>query len=335
MTQNYANQEVSYLVIGAGIAGLSAAQALQNAGHRVQVLDKGRGVGGRMATRRIEAGVFDHGAQYFSVRDTRFQEMVTRWQGEGVVQEWARGFPAADGGQKTLGSPRYRGAPGMTGIPKALAEGLDIHLSSRVEAVSVRDGLWEARTDSGEVFRGEALILTPPVPQSLLLLKKGAFDLPSQIDRELQRVSYHPCIALLILLEKPAQIPAPGGVRVREGALRWIADNQQKGVSPDAPAVTIHASPDFSRQAWDFEDKKILDRLLAEAGPWIQGPVRAFQIQRWRYAQPVDSYPSPEVVRFGPPLIFAGDAFRGGRVEGAALSGLDAADWLIQQSVVS
>ncbi|MDP3490273.1 MAG: FAD-dependent oxidoreductase, partial [Phenylobacterium sp.] len=41
-------------IIGAGMAGLSCAEALSDAGHAVQVLDKGRGPGGRMSTRRIE-----------------------------------------------------------------------------------------------------------------------------------------------------------------------------------------------------------------------------------------------------------------------------------------
>ena len=80
------NRGLSCLVIGAGIAGLIAARALRAAGHRVLVLDKGRGVGGRMATRRIEGGVFDHGAQFVTVRDPRFQQIVEGWQAKGVVK---------------------------------------------------------------------------------------------------------------------------------------------------------------------------------------------------------------------------------------------------------
>ncbi|MSO32728.1 MAG: FAD-dependent oxidoreductase, partial [Ilumatobacteraceae bacterium] len=56
------------VVVGAGIAGLTAARALSHAGHSVIVLDKGRSVGGRMATRRIGDATVDHGAQFFTVR---------------------------------------------------------------------------------------------------------------------------------------------------------------------------------------------------------------------------------------------------------------------------
>ena len=62
----------SCVVVGAGISGLLAAQELTAAGWRVVVLDKGRGVGGRMATRRVGDGTFDHGAQFFTVRGERF-----------------------------------------------------------------------------------------------------------------------------------------------------------------------------------------------------------------------------------------------------------------------
>ena len=330
MTEKYANQEVSYLIIGAGIAGLTAAQRLQSAGFGVRVVDKGRGVGGRMATRRVAEGVFDHGAQFFSVRDPRFRQFVSRWETEGIVKTWSGGFPTADGDHKAVRSPRYRGEPGMTAIPKALAVDLDVRLATRIKAVGVQNNLWHVRTGSGEVYRGAGLIMTPPVPQSLALLEAGDVKLPVAATRNLQSITYHPCIALMVLLENPSRIPGPGGVRVRQGAVRWIADNQQKGISPEASAVTIHASPAFSKLAWDMDDEEVLQRILAEVSPWVTGPIRTYQVHRWRYAQPVEKRPVPMVTYPGPPpLIFAGDAFGGGRVEGAALTGLQAAEWLI------
>ena len=95
--------------------------------------------------------------------------------------------------------------------------------------------------------------------------------------------------------------------------------------------MTLHASPEFSQLAWDLDDEEILRRLLAEARPWVQGPVHTYQVHRWRFAQPITSYPDPFSAVSGPtPLVFAGDVFGGGRVEGAALSGLQAAEWLIR-----
>ena len=65
----------SCIVVGAGISGLLAADELQREGWTVAVLDKSRGVGGRMTTRRVGEGTFDHGAQFFTVRDNRFADL--------------------------------------------------------------------------------------------------------------------------------------------------------------------------------------------------------------------------------------------------------------------
>src|SRR3712207_9580914 len=88
----------SCIVVGAGISGLLAARELQAEGWRVTVLDKGRGVGGRMATRRVGGGNFDHGAQFFTVRGGRFA---------GLVEGWAAGGGVGGGG--TGGAPGRRG----------------------------------------------------------------------------------------------------------------------------------------------------------------------------------------------------------------------------------
>ncbi len=315
------------------MAGLTAARTLQAAGANVQVLDKGRGVGGRMATRRFETGVFDHGAQFFTVRDAEFRKTVQSLEERGVVRSWSRGFPEAGGVRKDSEHLRYRGHPGMTALPKALAQGLDVRLNTRLRMVDLRDGRWQATSESGQVHLGDALLLTPPVPQSLELMARGAVQLPGAVGAQLRAIRYHRCIALLVLLEQPGHVPPPGGVRVPTGAIRWIADNQQKGISPQAAAVTIHAAPDFSRQYWDAQDGEIADRLLSEAAPWIQSPLRSYQVHRWRYSQPVAELPVKGIVVPGPPVLaFAGDAFGGGRVEGAALSGQYAAERLIGES---
>ena len=98
------------LIIGAGMSGLLAARRLQQSGLKVTVLDKGRGLGGRMATRRILDGVFDHGAQFFTVRAPAFQDCVDEWLAEGAAQLWATGFASAAGQAPGDGYPRYRGS---------------------------------------------------------------------------------------------------------------------------------------------------------------------------------------------------------------------------------
>ena len=116
---------IDVLVIGAGISGLLCASEIQRAGVTVRVLDKGRGVGGRMATRQMGGGRFDHGAQFFTVREPSFQSYVDEWLQAGVIQEWFRHAPSDS---NAAGYPRYCGRFGMTDVAKYLCEFLEVHL---------------------------------------------------------------------------------------------------------------------------------------------------------------------------------------------------------------
>ena len=330
----------SCVVVGAGISGLMAARALATAGWEVTVLDKGRGVGGRMATRRlvderVGTGTLDHGAQFFTVREDRFLEYVTTWLEVGVAVEWSRGFPDASGGGGEDGHPRYRGTSGMTSIPKHLARDLDVRTGEQATAVRVEDGSWAVLCRSGLEILGGALLLTAPVPQSLALV---ASELPGRAKLELEGISYAPCLAVMTLLDGPSGLPAPGGVQIKDEPLDWIGDNEQKGISR-APAVTIHAGPRWSADHYDDPEEEIVEALLGFAREVVGGfpsEVVETSLQRWRYSWVTRSHPERCLVAGKePPLVFAGDAFGSPKVEGAALSGLAAADALLGQAALS
>ena len=321
----------SCVILGAGISGLLAARELQAAGWQVVVLDKSREVGGRMATRRVENGTFDHGAQFFTVRDERFGSLVEGWLGEGVVEEWSRGFADAKGKQNEDGHPRYRGSEGMSSIADHLARGLDVRTGERVVRVKLRDEAWEAHTEVGSRITGTALLLTAPVPESLALFREKAI-LPEGARRRLAEISYSPCLALMALMDGPTGVPEPGGVQIKGEPLNWIGDNQRKGIS-EAPALTIHAGPEWSREHFESDEAWVIASLLAFAGKQLGTDLPSTVVEsslvRWRYSWVTRPYPEPcFMAREDPPLLFAGDAFGPSKVEGAALSGLAAANQL-------
>ena len=319
----------SCLVIGAGMAGLVAARTLQEQGVRVTVLDKGRGVGGRMATRRIGAAVFDHGAQFFTARNPRFRALVGGWLKADAAREWCTGFVGPEGFLHSDKHPRYLGVKGMTAVPKFLARGLDIQLGRRITFAEARGRQWTVWTEHGTIFTADALLLTAPVPQSLAILDAGSTALPSQSRSALDAIRYDPCIALMVQ-PTASRLPAPGGLQLPGEPIAWIGDNRRKGIST-APAVTIHAGGEFSRTHWDCEDVEIASTLLTAASDWLSDPADDVQVHRWRFAKPTALFPGECLAVSEPlPLVFAGDAFGAPRVEGAALSGMAAAQAILE-----
>ena len=323
----------SCVIVGAGISGLLAARELSDAGWRVTVLDKGRGVGGRMATRRMGGAGFDHGAQFFTVRGERFEGLVDGWLAAGAAAEWSRGFADAEGNANPDGHPRYRGSEGMASIPKHLAEPLDVRTGERVVRVD-RDGDgWTVVCESGLSVSGRALLLTAPVPQSLALAESGNYGLPEDAREQLEEISYDPCLAVMALLDGASPVPEPGGVQIKGEPLDWIGDNATKGIS-ERPALTIHGGPQWSRARYDDGEAEVTNALLRLAGETLDVDLASATVEtslaRWRYSWVSNAHEEPCLVASeDPPLVFCGDGFGQPKVEGAALSGLAAADGLL------
>lgn len=314
------------VVVGAGLSGLVAARDLVAAGHEVTVFDKGRSPGGRLATRRIGAATFDHGAQFFTVRGAAFAAQVDDWRARGLVEVWCDGFvidpdqPAAADGH-----PRYVAGHGMTALAKDLAAGLDVRCDHLVFAV--RRG-WEVVIDDGEVHPADAVIITCPLPQTFSLLFEVGVELPMRLFGD----DYDRTIALLAVLDGPSAVPAPGGVQapaLTGTPFSFIGDNQAKGVSA-VPAVTFHASPEWSLEHWDHDHDDVHELLRQAAVPWLGGArIVESQLKRWRFATPRQVWPEPCWVAPEASLVLAGDVFAGPKVEGAYDSGRAAAAALI------
>ncbi len=333
---NVMNTSFSCAVVGAGIAGLMAAKSLQAQGVKVIVVDKGRGVGGRLATRWVEAsvnekGYFDHGAQFFTVREARWQKIVDEWLAAGIVREWARGFAQGNELASHDGHPRFCGVIGMNAIAQYLARGLDVRCEHKVVAVRQNNQQWDLDFKNHESITTDVLLMTAPAEQSLALLEAGNYILPSAAQMALERIVYDPCFAVLAVLDAPSHLPEPGALQLQGEPIAWIADNHRKGISHDAYTITIHAGAEFTRQYWEAEHEFVAGKLLAAASAWLGGSVQSWQVHRWRYSQPRVVHPEAcLLVNETAPLMFAGDGFGAPRVEGAGMSGLIAADKIVE-----
>lgn len=310
--------KVDVVIIGAGISGLICATELQQAGYLVQLIDKGRGFGGRMATRRMSGARLDHGAQYFTAQDGRFQKYVDQWVAAGVIRTWFRKPSSAL-------HPRYAGLHGMTDVPKYLARSLDVHTEQEASRLYREKDSWIIETKNEERYCGHHLIITAPLPQAMNLLRSNGISLGYEVDRSLDRVDYEKGLAALAILDGPSGLPASGGIKLNNSALSWMADNQMKGISPSVPAITLHATASFAAKHWSTNDAERGRLMLEAADPFLKGSVVDLAFHRWRYTTPIDPLPETYFMDIELNLSLAGDAFGGPRIEGAALSGMDAA----------
>jgi renalase len=306
------------VIVGAGLAGLVAANELMAVGHQVTVLDKGRSVGGRLATRRMGDAIFDHGAQFFTVRSPQFRTAVDGWIDAGLVDVWCRGFAGREDGH-----PRYATRGGMNALAKHLAVGVDIRVNTLAFAVQAHEGRWSVQDDTDARYDADAVIVTTPVPQAMSLLIEHRTLVP----QELWSVNYHPTLCLLIAIDGMSAVPSPGAVQDGDEVFSMISDNHAKGVSP-VGALTFHANSTWSEANYERANDDVLAELLSHAQRWIgDATVVDSQLKKWRYATAKTLWPEPFcAVAGGPgPLVLAGDAYGSAKVEGAYLSGVAAA----------
>lgn len=319
-------ERTDILIIGAGLAGLSAAQALSRAGHRCVLLEKSRGLGGRAATRRIDDIPVDHGAQFFTARSQEFQQQVAEWLAAGICHEWSRGFHFFSEGRlqppaKTDSHPRYACSSGMTALAKHLAQDQDIRRSCLATEVCKTRGGFEVASQDGQYFHSSRLILTAPLPQALTLTDSL---LGEDEKAELQATLMTPCFAIVAETQGPT--PEWKGIQVREGDLSWIGADFTKRVGhPSLRFIVLQATGDYTRQQFETPLPEVAESLLTEArriDPINLSNLEFRSGHRWRYAKTASPRQGKSYLsRSG--LLFAGDAF-GGTIESAWLSGRSA-----------
>jgi hypothetical protein len=142
---NRASSTVSIAIVGAGIAGLVAARHLRHVGHDIHVFDKARGPGGRMSTRYEHGYEFDHGAQYFTVRDGSFRKAVDRWRERGLVAVWpGRIVNVENGGAPIDCEPIERcvAVPRMNALCRDLSDSLTVTFNTPVFSIARANAAW-------------------------------------------------------------------------------------------------------------------------------------------------------------------------------------------------
>ena len=315
-------------IIGAGMAGLTLARAL--AGHAsVHIFEKSGSIGGRMATRRIEGVSFDHGAQYFTVRDPQFRDMLDKAAADGVVERWNRdivSLPAAPGRDQRPDDARYVGTPGMTSLPKWMARDCDITFNARVASISGTPGNWTMTTNAGEEGPFDWVVATAPAPQSAALLP------PAFVHHEaLHAIRMNACFTLMVTLQPGATTPF-AAARVDDPVIGWISRNDTKPGREHVPCLVVNANPEWSDRHLEVPIETVRARMIEAVRRYI--PLGAAEaegavIKRWRYANVARAAGQPFLLDEEQHLGCCGDGCKAGRVEAAFQSASLFADALL------
>jgi len=321
----------SAAVIGAGIAGLACARALADAGWRVRVFEKSRGPGGRSATRRSDSGSFDHGAQYFTVRDATFGRTVAAWAADAVVAPWSARVVRLEGSRATpidaAARERQVGVPGMSALGRALSRGLDLAFECTIVRAARDPAGWrlDAACAPGPAPRGlperwDWLVCAAPSPQSAALLA----EVPS-LAADVAARTMVPCWALMVDFQ-PHPDTGWDAAFVDDPRVAWAAREASRPGRPPGFRWVVHATSAWSRDHLEDDPAHAATRLLEafRERSGITAPAPAVRAHRWRYARPDDALPTlPErslldaAARAGA----CGDWAGGGRIEDAWLSG--------------
>lgn len=312
---------IPVVIVGAGIAGLACARRLVQAGVPALVLDKGREIGGRVATRRADGLQFDHGAQYVTAKGEEFAAVLRDLVTTNAAAPWADGS----------GRARFVGTPGMSSLARALATRLDIRQGMEVIAIRPTKAGWQVQTVDTS-HSAAHVVVTVPAPQVAGLL--GA-DHP--LVALIGGVRMDPCLTLM------AGILAPPPFVTRESPdepLAWIAQDSAKpghpaaGSARGAVAWVAQASPAFSA-AHPADDPaaiaaRMLPMLCDRLGVKVDRVTHA-TAHRWRYARVTAPLGQPFLRDADGVLYLGGDWCIGPRVEAAWTSGTGIANDLLAQ----
>lgn len=335
-------------VIGAGMAGVTCARTLQQAGHHVRVFEKSRGLGGRMATRDSAFGSFDHGAQYFTVRDERLlmalqttPELCKRWSANAVqvLDELGRitaaGLPTREA--------HWVATPGMkslvTGWAGPLQQAGVLELQTRVVRIehdSLQPSQWQLRAqgtdDSQHVFSGfDAVMLAMPSPQAQRLLQNS--KLQAAWSQAMNAVQVAPCWTLMLAFPQAVQPglttlgPQWNAARSTHHRIAWLARESSKPARSAIERWTVQASAGWSLEHL-HDDPARVEAKLIKAFTEVTG-IRAepahVDSHRWLYAKTLAPLGKSHLWDGHKGLGVCGDWCLGHRVEDAFVSGLELA----------
>jgi len=278
-------------IIGAGLSGLTIARNLLQFAD-VTIFEKARGVGGRMSTRYSDPFYFDHGAQFFTARDSDFRNFIEPFIQTGDIAQWKGKIITFEAGKKPDKSmwfePHYVAAPNMNSLCKKLSENLNIILNTEIAPLEEKhpDG-WRLKDKNGvELGIFDWVISTAPPVQTVRL-----FSNYLEADAPLIQAKLLGCYTLMIGYNKPWDKKWIAAT-IRENPLQWLAVNSSKpGQSNKVTCLVAHSRHDWAEEHID-DDMEAAQAFLVKQLEDVTGmdfsKCDYLSTHRWRYANLAD-----------------------------------------------
>jgi predicted NAD/FAD-dependent oxidoreductase len=339
---------VDVVVIGAGLAGLVCAQQLQQSGYQVIVVEKSRGVGGRLATRRLHGTCADHGVRYLDRQGPLTDCLIQTLQQQNLLHLWTNTFHTLQANelQAIEANPCYTATTGLTSAAKFLAAGLEIWHGQRAQALIPAEDRWQILLEPTGAeptlplpsLTARSVVIAIPAPQALALVQPLLeYGVPTEWVQTIKTVEFDPCYSVIAVYSAEQQREMeqlPWQALTFEAAthasdLAWISLESKKRPDLKPPVLVAQSTAAFAQSCLEAEDlKPIGQHLLHQAAtlaPWLAAPTE-FQVHRWRYAF-VRQPPRQRCLttNLPLPLVCSGDWCGGRRIENALESGLAAA----------
>jgi predicted NAD/FAD-dependent oxidoreductase len=322
-------------IVGAGIAGLTCARKLRDAGHSVALFEQARFPGGRSGTRDEDFGQFDDGAQYFTARDPRFKSAISSWLRAGVVAEWRARIVRVTKdhvGESRERATRYVGYPVMGALASHLARGFNVGYERRVMRIDRVEAGWSLQLEDGsQTLPYPKVIVATPAPQAAELLACSA-----ALGPRIAAIEMLPCWALMLQFDKAFDTRFDAAI-VEDEPIAWLARESSKPGRRAGERWIVHASNAWSRLHFDADRDTIVSGLMKSFCELVEKRVTpAFsKLVKWEHALATTDGGREFLYDAEAGLGACGDWLVEGRVEGAFLSGLAMASELVQQSRAS
>lgn len=326
MSDKIKNKKIA--IIGAGISGITVAKELAKLDEiEVAIFDKSRGVGGRMATRRVHDYHFDHGAQFFTAKNKEFKELCQKAKNDGIIEEWNCNFAEISGGKITKewqfsnDKAHFVAKPQMNNLCKYIAKDLNIFLDKEVKSIDLKDKKWSLKTTEDELFNDfDYLILAIPCCQAINLMPKNSeyFDMVSN-------VKMSGCFTLMLGFKEKLSIKFDAAL-VKESDISWISINSSKPERPNSFSLVAHSSNRWADENIDENLAIAKEKMITSLKRIIDFDLKNIDYQnihRWRYANADSRKGGKSLFDQSLNLGICGDWLISGRVESAFLSGLD------------